>query len=335
MGALYVLVATLNYRDRQRRLDDRIYNQMRLFSYHPIGDKFEVDFVPKEKSRELARLYHDAKGVYGYFEIPGSQKYLLKLSLPITRYKGMLQKIFDESFAGWFLYLLAIAVVSILLALYSLYPLKRALVLNEEFVRDILHDFNTPLSSLRVNLKILKKRHGEERCVGRMESALETIHTFQANLRAFLNQQEGQKERFDLRHLLEERLEHLRAIYPAVTFRLEVPEGFTLECNRRAFLRIVENLLGNAGKYNIPGGEVRISLEEGRLQIEDTGIGIKNPERVFDRYYKEGERGLGLGLHIVRKLCDELKIPISLESRPGEGTKVTLDLSAIRSETGQ
>ena len=329
MAALYVLVATLNYRDRQRQLEERILNEMRIFSFHPIGKAFDVDFELKKNVRDLVHLYKGDESVYSYFEIPGSSKYLMQLSLPNSRYEAMLEQIRHESFAGWFLYLIVIASVSFLLAIYTLYPFKKALQLNEEFVRDILHDLNTPLSSLRINLNILKKRHGEERSIRRMFSALETIHAFQSNLRAFLNRQEGREELFSLRKLLEERLEYFRELYPRVDFILDFSDDLKLKCNKEAFLRIIENLLSNAGKYNVPGGEVRISLNEKVLKIEDSGVGMHHPEKAFDRYYKEGERGLGLGLHIVRKLADELGIDITLKSQVDEGTTVVVDLRNV------
>ena len=329
MAALYVLVATLNYRDRQRQLEERILNEMRIYSFHPIGKRFDVDFELKKNVKDLVHLYKGDESVYSYFEIPGSKKYLLQLSLPNSRYEAMLEQIRQESFSGWILYLIVIASVSFLLAIYTLYPFKKALQLNEEFVRDILHDLNTPLSSLRINLNILKKRHGEERCIRRMFSALGTIHSFQSNLRAFLSRQEGQKEPFSLRGLLQERLEYFRELYPRVNFILDLPQDLMLECNREAFLRIIENLLSNAGKYNVPGGEVRISLEGRELKIADSGVGMRHPERAFDRYYKEGERGLGLGLHIVKKLARELGIGVTLSSRVNEGTTVVLDLKDL------
>ncbi len=65
------------------------------------------------------------------------------------------------------------------------------------------------------------------------------------------------------------------------------------------------------------------------MAIKDTGKGIKHPEKVFTRFYKEQERGIGIGLHIVKKLCDEMKIPIRLESEVNVGSTFELDLSAL------
>jgi len=72
-----------------------------------------------------------------------------------------------------------------------------------------------------------------------------------------------------------------------------------------------------------------IRFEGENLIIEDTGKGIKNPKKVFERFYKEQERGIGIGLHIVKKLCDELGIAISLTSKVGEGSRFILNLHPI------
>ncbi len=48
--------------------------------------------------------------------------------------------------------------------------------------------------------------------------------------------------------------------------------------------------------------------EDSTLTIINSSYGIKNPSKVFNRFYKESDRGLGIGLHIVDKLCKELNI---------------------------
>jgi len=329
LGAIYFLFAWGNFQDRRRELDDRILNEMRIFSFHPTGQTFPVDFVSADTPRERMRLYREEKGLYALFPIPGSRQYLMKVSMPRQEYERRLREIRHESFTAWWLYLTLIGVISFLLAIYTLYPFKRAMDLNEEFVKDILHDINTPLSALRINLNLLKKRHGEDRTVERMFYSLETIQAFQSNLKAFLDRECGLKERFDLAELLRRRLEYFRQIHPDVEFEEELPRHLKVEGNREAILRILENILSNAGRYNVPGGSVRVFLDESCLVIEDTGVGIKEPERAFERFYKEGERGLGLGLHIVKKLAQAQGIGIHLESRIGEGTRFTLDLGGV------
>jgi len=330
LGTIYFLFAFGTYRDKRVELDRQILSEMKIFSFRPTGEEFIVDFVPVDGRVEDNRLYHEGDNHYALFPIPGSESFRMKVSLPDSRYQSLVEKAKNESFRGWVFYLLILAAVSFFLALYALYPLKKALELNEEFVKDILHDLNTPLSALQINLNLLKKKYKAERSIERMASSLETIQSFQSNLRAFLNRESGAIERFDLIELLRKRLEYFRQIYPHVSYHIDASGPVVLECNREGMVRILENLLSNAGRYNVPGGSVKIRMEGDRLLIEDTGVGIRNPDKVFERFYKEGERGLGLGLHIVKKLADSLGVKITLQSQQGEGTKFWIDLTPVR-----
>ncbi|MGK6305594.1 ATP-binding protein [Variovorax sp. DT-64] len=105
-------------------------------------------------------------------------------------------------------------------------------------------------------------------------------------------------------------------------------------------IRIVGNLVNNAIKFTSRGG-VTLSAEaaaDGRVlvRVSDTGPGIpeNERERVFEEFYQIGNpsrdrsQGLGLGLAIVRRTAELLKIEIGLDSEPGRGTTFTLHLPA-------
>jgi len=111
-------------------------------------------------------------------------------------------------------------------------------------------------------------------------------------------------------------------------FKVELEE-IVLDTNKAAFTRILDNLLINAAKYNKKNGKVILKLENNMFKIEDTGIGIKNPSKVFERFYKEQERGIGIGLHIVKKLCEELGITIRVDSIVDKGTIFYLNIKNL------
>ena len=106
--------------------------------------------------------------------------------------------------------------------------------------------------------------------------------------------------------------------------------------------RILRNLVSNAIRYTESGGIlVGVRPRSGKLALEvrDAGIGIaiEHQARVFDEFYQIGnvERdrrlGLGLGLSIVKRLCDLLGHPISLASLPGRGTTFRILLEKVES----
>ncbi|HEX5623193.1 MAG TPA: ATP-binding protein, partial [Sulfuricurvum sp.] len=87
-----------------------------------------------------------------------------------------------------------------------------------------------------------------------------------------------------------------------------------------------DNLLSNAIKYNRMNGTIIIRLEEGRLCIEDNGIGIPSSmiSQVFERYARADKSvgGFGIGLHIVAMIAKEYNLTISIESEEKKGTKI-------------
>ena len=107
-----------------------------------------------------------------------------------------------------------------------------------------------------------------------------------------------------------------------------------------AFRRILENLIANAvDSLESKPGRVTVSTQvvdrEGdvpgiRVTVADTGRGMTADEtaRSFDDFYTTKERGTGLGLSIVRRLVMDLHGTLGVESAPGSGTRITIDLPA-------
>jgi len=326
-GLLLAALFYLNFQKEQQTLDQQIFSKMRICSFSLHCKDYKIDFVAK-KGYELYKLYKEPERLSSYFPIPGSQKNYLRIYLEKEQYRAMLLKIQKQILWEFVLFLILSALLSLLFAFYALYPLRNALHLTEEFIKDILHDFNTPLATLRLNISMLAKEFGESSKIKRVEHAVENILNLQANLRSYLHAHTAQKESFDLNAFVNERVEFLSQNYRDISFELSLAK-VEIETNRDAFRRIIDNLLSNAAKYNKKEGSVVIRFEKDILLIEDTGKGIKNPKRVFERFYKEQERGIGIGLHIVKKLCDELGITIELTSEVDVGTTFRLNLHPL------
>ncbi len=316
-----------SYREGLHAIDDQVRSQMKICSFDLKCEGLQLDFVPKTKDRKVRRLYKEGD-LYSFFEVPTANGYLLKVILPKARYEKMVAELKSDLAQKFIFYALLIALISFLFSLYALRPLKKALELNEEFVRDILHDINTPLSALVVNFKLFQKEIGQNRKIERMQSSVTTILSLQNNLRAFLDDSPLQRERFSLSELLNERIEHFQGLYPRIRFLVQV-DDYTIDTSKDAFVRILDNLLSNACKHNDQDGTVQVVTEDYLLLIKDSGRGIRNVRKIFERHYKESERGLGIGMHIVKKLCDALGIGIRVESEVDRGTIVALDLGSV------
>jgi signal transduction histidine kinase len=315
------------YQSKQQQMEEKIKMEMKLCAYSAQCDGLHTDFVSRTEHVEENTLYK-AGDLYGYFSVPTVKKYLIKVIYPKNLYRKDMDILQKKLLQKFLFYSLFAALISLLFSIYALMPLRRALRLNEEFVKDILHDFNTPLSSMRINLKLFKKEVGDNQKIERMENNIQTLLSLQHNLKTFLSGTQTQIEPLDVADVISKRVPYFTVLYPDIAYHVEM-KPFHIKVNKDAFIRVIDNLLSNAGKYNKASGQVRIEIEGMKLYIKDTGKGIKSPSKVFERYYKEQERGIGIGLHIVKKLCDEMHIPVKIESREGEGTSVILDLSKV------
>jgi len=315
------------YQVKKLEIEEKIHVEMKLCAYTIQCDGLSTDFVDKDKNKEENILYKDGN-FYSYFKVPTVDKYLMKVTYPKVSFMDRVIKLERKLKRKLSLYSLFAAFVSFLFAIYALTPLRKALRLNEEFVKDILHDFNTPISSMKINLSLFKREIGANQKIHRLENNIESILALQNNLQVFLKDIPSQSEQFSLETLVQNRIVYFMALYADIDYGCTI-KNCVLETNKDAFTRILDNLLSNAGKYNRSKGKVRLNLNGTLLSIEDTGKGIKNPSKVFKRYYKEQDRGIGIGLHIVKKLCDELHIGIKIESNVQKGTTVLLDISKV------
>jgi signal transduction histidine kinase/ligand-binding sensor domain-containing protein/DNA-binding NarL/FixJ family response regulator len=107
--------------------------------------------------------------------------------------------------------------------------------------------------------------------------------------------------------------------------------------------RVITNLLSNAYKYNVDGGNVTVTLEvhhqEATLSVADTGIGVKDKHHIFDRFVQEThgqeQEGSGLGLHIVRQYVDMMAGSITVSDNQPRGTIFTVMLPLKRESTAE
>ena len=329
MNLLSGVIFSFAYDDARHHLDTSLFMEMRLCSLDLKCDRFTIAFEEAEGKELLVPLQQDDT-LYAYFPVPRSESYVMRVTFGADDYRRALGEIRGELAWEYVGVALLIALLSLLFSFYALEPLRRSLKLTEEFVRDILHDVNTPLSALRLNLGMLRREMGENPRVERMEEGVERILSLQGNLRSYLGEHVLQRETIAMGKLLAERIAWIGKLYPDIRFHLEAAP-LALSANREALTRIIDNLLENAAKYNVRNGRVTVTLESTgkRLKIADTGRGIKEPQRVFERFYKEHERGMGIGLHIVKKLCDEMGIGVAVTSEPGSGSCFELSLGAL------
>ena len=327
---LLVLLFIELYRTKKTEYRHSLLQDMRVCSYSLACEQFSFDFAPQEENI-LNTLYNDHE-TYAYFTIPKSKKYYMKISYAAADLKNDMQSIIHTLWLKFIVATLLLFGVALFFTFYSLSPIRKALHLNDEFIKDILHDFNTPITSMILNIKMFKDERGEDPYVSRLSKSIDNLLLLQNNLKNFLHNSPSQSQDTDIASLAEERLSNIQNIYPNLTYTYEKKNNLQINTNRELLMRILDNILSNAAKYNKPEGKISLMIINQTLIIEDTGKGIKDVNKVFERYYKEQDRGIGLGLHIVKKLCNELNIGMHIESQLNVGTKIILDFQHLGKE---
>ena len=324
---LLILLFIELYSAKQKEYKQNIVKTMHVCNYTMECKQFSYDFVDKDKNK-LNTLYEE-NGLHSYFTIPKSEKYFLKISYSTENYQADLQEIKNILWIKFILAAILLSVIALFFTFYSLNPIRKALQLNDEFIKDILHDFNTPITSMILNIKMFKDEKGEDPFIKRISQGINNIMLLQNNLKCFLQHSPSQNSQIDIALLAKKRLESIKDSYPKLTYVYEKENDLIRFSNEDILTRIFDNLLSNASKYNKPSGEVKVTISGTIISIEDTGKGIQDVSKVMQRYYKEQKRGLGLGLHIVQKLTDELNIEIKIKSEVDIGSTFILDFKHL------
>mgnify|MGYP000107886480 CR=1 FL=1 len=131
------------------------------------------------------------------------------------------------------------------------------------------------------------------------------------------------REKENIYYIVQNVVQTYERIYPTIDFECKDFELY-VTVNHKAFKQVLINLLSNACKYNRKNGFVKVYVQEKNLFIEDNGLGIKSPDSIFQRSYKEHIHGTGIGLDIVKRLCDAMNIEIEVSSKLNIGSKFIL-----------
>jgi two-component system, OmpR family, sensor kinase len=233
------------------------------------------------------------------------------------------------------LLLVALGIIGFFLSRMFLRPMNEAIALLDDFIKDTTHELNTPVSAILTNIEALKEidlPSSADKKLARIEIASRTISTLYDDLTyLILNHDLAiRNEMLNFSAILHERIEYFRhrIEQKKITLIQEIDSDILIEIDRTKATRLIDNLLSNAIKYNRMGGEIRITLESGRLCIADNGVGIPKEmqERIFERYTRADKSvgGFGIGLHIVAMIAKEYRMKIALESLFGEGTTVSV-----------
>jgi two-component system OmpR family sensor kinase len=264
-----------------------------------------------------------------YFEkyIPDKwHKSYLYIKKDTRRFKEKIRTLQRQIIVSQLSLLSLFALISLLLTNSALRPMKEMITRLDKFTKDLIHDLNTPLTTIKLNLKLLEKEavYPENKALRRIEKSAYEISELHQNLSVLLEEGTFLFEEVDVCRVATELLHDYEAIYTGLQFH-SACGVLQSSLNENALKQILHNLLSNACRYNSQKGSVTVYSDARTLYIRDSGKGIRNPERIFERNYSE-QSSSGIGLDIVKRLCDAMNITIRVDSSP-EGTTFALTFS--------
>ena len=195
------------------------------------------------------------------------------------------------------------------------------------------HQIKTPIAAMRLTLQSEDSKNSRRLSgdLNRIEEYVEMVLTY---LRLDSDDTDYLIREYDLDEIIKPAVRKFAREFILKKLSLDyAPTGYTVLTDEKWLSFVIEQIISNAVKYTSEGG-VKIYMDEtGVLCISDTGIGIcaEDLPRIFENGYtgfngREDKRASGIGLYLCRRITDNLGHGISVESVPGEGTAVRLDL---------
>lgn len=216
---------------------------------------------------------------------------------------------------------LIVVLTALVLGKIFLKPLKNSIEMLEDFIRDATHEMNTPISVILTNIEMLKMKDIESKELGRIEFSAKRLEKIFKDL-AFVRLNHRQKKeisQINLKELLKERINIFQTLLENKNIEFDKKcEDVIINADKEDLIRLFDNLLSNAIKYSPQNEKVILSLKNGKFIISNKGK-IENIEKITTKFYRENknEGGFGLGLYIVKKICDYYGFKFNIKNENG------------------
>lgn len=217
--------------------------------------------------------------------------------------------------------ILVVILTAWILGKIFLKPLKNSLEMLEDFIRDATHEMNTPISVILTNIEMLKMKNADFKELNRIEFSAKRLEKIFKDL-AFVrlnHKQKKERENINIKNLLQNRIEIFQTLLENKNIKFDRRcEDLIVEADREDMIRLIDNLLSNALKYSPQNETVYLSLQDGVFSISNKGE-IKNIGKITKKFYRENqnEGGFGLGLYIVKKICDYYGFVFNIKNENG------------------
>ena len=201
------------------------------------------------------------------------------------------------------------------------------------FTRDASHELRTPLAVIKGNLELLQQSSDKipQATIIRMQQTVDDMQTLVDTLLLLAREPEVKLpgEPVIINDIVQQQLEQTRQTIGNRDIGVQYQQHQLLEVHASdTILSILfGNLLRNAFNYT-QQGQIIVSIQNQRVSIRDSGPGISDADlqKIFEPFYRApaaaGQQGYGVGLTIVKRLCERCDWQLDIASQPGSGTLI-------------
>ncbi|AKF25449.1 histidine kinase [Sulfurovum lithotrophicum] len=325
-----IMLSMQNYKN-----SDKIYHFPRYKEYSAAlyDERYKTIFSTLDfKPNTLTEGFHHYANRY-YYVYPLPKGYYFGASILLVETVHTSSSIYLYAFSVLIAIFIALFIFSLLLLRNFSVPFEKLNRQLDNFIKDSMHEINTPLSIINLNVDLFVGKNGDNKYLSRIKSASKTLATIYNDMDYLIKQGriEYTKKMIDMGEFVQNRVDYFQEVanLKNIVLDIHIENGVMYHCSKTKLQRIVDNTISNAIKYSNNDTRVLISLRlvEGRVvfEVEDHGVGIKNVQKIFSRYYREDEAkgGFGIGLNIVKQITEEEHIGLDVKSIPGKGTTFT------------
>jgi len=199
---------------------------------------------------------------------------------------------------------------------------------NKDFILSSIHQLKTPLSVISMNIELLEMSNNTDDLKEFIEQIKASVDMLNLNSQelVYLSMRDNVEYKItkvNISELLKERIDFFNQIALAneKSILLNIEEEIFVHINHIEFERLVDNNISNAIKYSNQNTTIEVLLKKEvnniELSFQSIGKEIKEPLKLFDKGYRESKNkdGYGLGLYIIKSICDKYNIKIDLKSK--------------------
>ena len=201
------------------------------------------------------------------------------------------------------------------------------------FLKKIIHEMNTPLGIITLNVNSLESNLGLKDEFEAIKASCKSLSSIYEDI-YYLSKKEKRilaLEEIDMMLYLSKRVSFFDelATVKDIDIELHLEDDFSINMNKYELERVIDNTLSNAIKHSFNETTIDIYLEKNRVRVQNYGHEIKSKDEIFKAFHQDdNEKGLGLGLSIIKEICEKYNIKIDLKTNK-EYTEFSYDFTQI------